>query len=42
MPRILDDNGKPRLDVFVFRPSKPMQKGDFVQGQRVELVLSNE
>lgn len=42
MPRILDDNGEQRLDVFVFRPSKPMQKGDFVQGQRVELVLSNE
>lgn len=42
MPRILDDIGEPRLDVFVFRPSKPMQKGNFVRGQQVELVLSDE
>ena len=39
MPRLLDQNGEPRLDVFVFRPIKPMQKGNFVQGQRAELVL---
>jgi hypothetical protein len=39
MPRLLDDNGKPRLDVFVFRPLQPMQEGNFVIGQKVELVL---
>jgi hypothetical protein len=42
MPRLLDDNNEPRLDVFVFRPLKPMQEGNFIQGQRVELVLPNE
>lgn len=42
MPRFLDRNGEPRLDVFVFCPIKPMQKGDFVQGQRAELVLPDE
>lgn len=39
IPRLLDDNGKPRLDVFTFRPIKPMSEGVFVQGQRAELVL---
>jgi len=39
MPRLLDDNNEPRLDVFVFRTLKPMQEGNFVQGQQVELVL---
>ena len=39
MPRLLDDNNEPRLDVFVIRTLKPMQEGNFVQGQQVELVL---
>ncbi|MGN8059770.1 hypothetical protein ACTJKN_26065 [Pedobacter sp. 22163] len=42
MPRMLDNNGEPRLDVFVFRPIKPMQAGDFVKGQLVELILPDE
>lgn len=42
MPRLLDENNEPRLDVFVFRPLKPMQEGHFVQGQRVELLLPNK
>jgi len=42
MPRLLDDNNEPRLDVFVFRPIEPMQEGNFVQGQQVELVLPDE
>jgi len=42
MQRLLDENKGQRLDVFVFRPLKPSQKADFVQGQLVELVLPNE
>ena len=42
MPRLLDENNQPRLDVFVFRPLKPMREGNFVQGQRVELLLPNK
>ncbi|KIA91659.1 hypothetical protein OC25_20035 [Pedobacter kyungheensis] len=42
MPRMLDENGEQRLDVFVFCPIEPMQKGNFVQGQCVELVLPNQ
>jgi hypothetical protein len=39
MPRSLDENKKPRLDVFVFKPLIPTQKCDFVKGQTVELVI---
>ncbi|WP_184550391.1 hypothetical protein [Mucilaginibacter sp. FT3.2] len=42
MPRLLDDNNEQRLDVFIFRPLKPMQEGSFAQGQRVELILPNK
>jgi hypothetical protein len=42
MPRLLDENNQPRLDVFVFRPLKPLQEGAFVQGQKVELVIPKE
>jgi hypothetical protein len=42
VPRLLDENDEPRLDVFVFRPLEPIQEGDFVQGQRVELMLPNK
>jgi hypothetical protein len=40
MPRMLDELGKPRLDVFVFRPlSLEKFPGEyFKQGQIVELV----
>jgi len=37
MPRMLDDNNELRLDVFVFRPLKPMKEDTFIQGQQVEL-----
>lgn len=39
MPRLIDDNNEQRLDVFVFRPLNPLQKGHFIQGQRVELII---
>ena len=39
MPRLLDENNLPRLDTFVFRPLKPLAKGDFFDGQIVELIL---
>jgi len=40
MPRMLDENGQPRLDVFVFRPlSLEKFPADFFkEGQLVELV----
>jgi len=41
MPRILDDNNQPRLDIFVFRPLKPMQEGSFIKCQIVKLVIPN-
>ena len=39
MPRLIDDNSEQRLDVFVFKPLNPMQRVDFIQGQRVELII---
>lgn len=39
MPRKLDVNNEPRLDVFVFRTLKSIQEGNFIQGQQVELVI---
>lgn len=39
MPRMLDENNKPRLDIFTFRPIKPLEKGDFTKGQIVELLI---
>ena len=39
MPRMLDDNNQPRLDVFVFKPLTLMQEGDFIYSQRVELTM---
>jgi hypothetical protein len=40
MPRKLDENGNPRLDVYVFRPlSLEWLPADcFVEGQQVKLV----
>lgn len=40
MPRKLDENGNPRLDIFVFRPlSLDWLRADyFVEGQQVKLV----
>jgi len=39
MPRTLDENGKPRLDIFVFRSWPEIRLVDLVKGQHVELVL---
>jgi len=40
MPRILDENQQPRLDVFVFRPVEFVYSADlFKEGQLVELVI---
>lgn len=39
MPRVLDDNGQPRLDIFVFRPWPQLSTINFAEGQHVELVL---
>lgn len=39
MPRLLDANNQPGLDVFVFRPLEPFQEVNLVQGQQVELVV---
>ena len=40
MPRILDENQKPRLDVFVFRPVEFVYSVDlFKEGQLAELVV---
>ncbi|MBK6827226.1 MAG: hypothetical protein IPG86_10235 [Chitinophagaceae bacterium] len=39
MPRILDDNGQPRLDVFVFKPLINLPTANFQVGQIVELIL---
>lgn len=41
MPRMLDESGKPRLDVFVFRPISltNFPDGYFKEGQIVELVV---
>jgi len=41
MPRMLDENGQPRLDVFVFRPLslKKFPADYFQEGQIVELVV---
>ena len=40
MPRMLDENGLPRLDVFVFRPLslKKLPVDYFKEGQVIELV----
>ena len=38
MPRMLDDNQQPRLDVFVFRPLKRFPSDYFNEGQLVQLV----
>jgi hypothetical protein len=39
MPRLIDEKGIQRFDVFVFRPLKPLQKGNLVEGQKVELII---
>lgn len=40
IPRLLDESGKPRFDVFIFRPLSPqlLPAGYFTQGQQVKLV----
>ena len=39
IPRILDKNGKQRLDVFVFRPLSCFSSDSFEEGQVVELII---
>lgn len=41
MPRLLNEDGNPRLDVFAFRPLslKRLSHDYFVKGQQVELDL---
>ena len=41
MPRMLDENGQPRLDVFVFRPLAltKFPADNFHEGQLVELIV---
>jgi len=39
MPRMLDDNGQPRLDVFVFRQLGSLPADYFHEGQVVKLVV---
>ena len=40
IPRILDENQQPRLDVFVFRPMEFVYSADlFKERQLVELVI---
>ena len=41
IPRILDENQQPRLDVFVFRPLDRFPGDYFKEGQLVELVISD-
>ena len=39
MPRMLDENNQPRLDVFVFRPLERFPADYFKEGQVVELII---
>lgn len=43
MPRKLDENGEPRLDVFVFRPLslERLPTNYFAEGQKVKLVSTD-
>ena len=38
IPRVTDQKDEPRLDIFVFKPLKPIAPDSFVEGQIVELI----
>jgi len=40
MPKMLDENQQPRLDIFVFRPLSRFPANYFREGQLVKLVES--
>ena len=42
MPRMLDENQQPRLDVFVFRPLSRFPSGYFKEGQIATLVIASK
>ena len=39
MPRILDNSGQPRLDVFIFKPLLNSTIANFQEAQIVELIV---
>ena len=41
MPRALDGDGNPRMDLFAFRPCDKNDVRRFVVGEIVELVIPN-